>query len=418
MPRSEHEDRLLGALLNDSALLDAGRVSAELFQCKDAREVFAVMAGLRNVGRPVNRETVLLEIGDKVPLLYLSDLSGMATGANAEYYLDRLVEVAQKRELHRLSLWLAEAMKEKPPVDVLDGLEAELATMRRQVVDTGDIDLRATLFELVETVERRIRDKANGPSGISTGLHELDSLLGGLQPGAVYILAARTSVGKTALALSMADYQVRAGIPVAFCSLEMSGLQLVERLVSMRSNVPVGRMKYGVLRNGDMGAILTAANTFNGGMRILDKPGLTLRGLKVWAHGAVGKGDRALYVDYLGLLDVSDDERPRWEAMGQVSRTIKNLARELRVPIVAMVQLNRLAAAEGEPELHHLRDSGSLEQDSDVVLLLHRTDPKETDKTIQHAALRIAKNRSGPTGRITLRFDRSTTHFADWSEEE
>ena len=290
--------------------------------------------------------------------------------------------------------------------------------MRRTVVDTGDIDVRTTLHELVSTIEQRIHDKVNGPSGIPSGLHELDVLLGGLQPGAVYILAARTSVGKTALALSMADHQVRAGIPVGFASLEMSGLQLVERLVSMRSAVPVGRMKYGVLRNGDMGAILSAAGTFNGGMRILDKPGLTLGGLKVWAHGAVGKGDRALYVDYLGLLDVSEDERPRWEAMGQVSRTIKNLARELRVPIVAMVQLNRLAAAEAEPELHHLRDSGSLEQDSDVVLLLHRTDPKEMDKTIQHASLRIAKNRSGPTGRVTLRFDRSTTHFSDWREGE
>ena len=375
------------------------------------------MAGLRNVGRPVNRETLLLEIGDRVPILYLSDLSEMATGANAEYYLDHLVEDAQKREIQRVALWLTEAAENgKAPADILESLEAELAGIRRKVVDTGDVDVRATMHELIETVEQRIRDKASGPSGVPTGLRELDSLLGGLQPGAVYILAARTSVGKTAFALSMADHQVRAGIPVGFATLEMSALQLVERLVSMRSDVPVGRMKYGCLRGGDMGAIMDAAGSYTGGLRILDKPGLTLRGLKAWAHGAVGKGDRALYVDYLGLLDISDDDRPRWEAMGQVSRTIKNLARELRVPIVALVQLNRLAASEGEPELHHLRDSGALEQDADVVLLLHRAEPKETDGTRMHANLRIAKNRSGPTGRVELLFDKPTTRFEDWKE--
>ena len=415
--RNEHEDRLLGALLNDSALLEAERVSADLFQNEHAREVFRTMAGLREAGRPVNRETLLVEIGERVPYSYLADLSGMATGANAEFYLEHLVEDAQKRELRRIASWLTETSANgKAPADILDSLEAELAKVRRSVVDTGDVDVRATMHELVETVERRIRDKASGPSGIPTGLHELDSLLGGLQAGAVYILAARTSVGKTALALSMADYQVRAGIPVAFCSLEMSALQLVERLVSMRSSVPVGRMKYGSLRDGDMGAILSAAGSYTGGMRILDKPGLTLRGLKAWAHGAVGKGDRVLYVDYLGLLDISDDDRPRWEAMGQVSRTIKSLARELRVPIVALCQLNRMAAAEGEPELHHLRDSGSIEQDSDVVLLLHRAEPKDTDGATMHANLRIAKNRSGPTGRVQLLFDRPTTHFEDWRE--
>lgn len=411
--RNEHEDRLLGALLNDAALLDAGRVSADLFQNADAREVFRTMAGLRDAGRPVNRETLFLEIGERVHYSYLSDLSGIASGANAEYYLEHLVESTQKRELRRLGLWLTEASENgKAPAEVLDTLEAELATMRRKTVDTMDVDVRATMHQLIETVEQRIKDKASEPSGIPTGFHELDSLLGGLQAGAVYIIAARTSIGKTALALTMADYQVRAGIPVGFASLEMSALQLVERLVSMRSKVPVGRMKYGVLRDGDMGAILEAAGTFTGGMRILDKPGLTLRGLKAWAHGAVGKGDRVLYVDYLGLLDISDDDRPRWEAMGQVSRAIKNLARELRVPIIALVQLNRLAAAEGVPELHHLRDSGAFEQDADVVLLLHRAESKETER---HANLRIAKNRSGPTGRVELLFEKSTTHFEDWT---
>ena len=356
-------------------------------------------------GRPVNRETVLLEIGERVPLLYLADLSGMCTGANAEYYLQRLTAKAQYRELKRISAEVIAALESgKPPDEILDGLEISLSTMRKKTVDTCDVDMRATLHRLVETVEARIRDKASGPSGIPTGLTELDNYLGGLQPGSSYLIGARSSVGKTSLALTMADYQVRVGVPIGFASLEMSGLQVVERLVSMRSKVPVARMKFGLLRDGDMGAILSAAGTFNGGMRIFDKPGLTLRGLRAWAHGAVGKGDRVLYIDYLGLLDISDDERPRWEVMGQVSRTIKGLARELCVPVVSLVQLNRLAAAEGEPELHHLRDSGSLEQDADVVLLLHRPEPKPTDGTAVHANLKIAKNRGGPTGKSSIAF--------------
>ncbi|MGO9409624.1 MAG: replicative DNA helicase [Spirochaetia bacterium] len=415
--RNEHEDRLLGALLIDSAFLDAGRVSVDLFQNTDAQEVFRTMTALREVGRPVNLETVSVEVGSRVRQSYLAELSSMPTAANAQFYLDHLIETAQKREINRLALWLADVSRNgKTSGEILDSLETQLAGIRRKIVDTGDVDVHATMHELIDIVEQRIKDKADGPSGVPTGFHELDILLGGLQPGAVYILAARTSVGKTALALSIADYQVRAGIPVGFATMEMSALQLVERLVSIRSSVPVGRMKYGALRDGDMGAILKAAGSYTAGLRILDKPGLTLRGLKAWGHGAVGKGDRALYVDYLGLLDVSNDDRPRWEAMGQVSRTIKNLARELRVPVVALVQLNRLAASEGEPELHHLRDSGAFEQDADVVLLLHRTEPKETDGSRMHAHLRVAKNRSGPTGRVTLLFDRPTTHFADWQE--
>jgi replicative DNA helicase len=365
----------------------------------------------------VNGETVLLEIGERVPFPYLADLSGMASGANTEYYLDYLVEEAHRRELRRLSLWLTEASSNgKPPSEVIESLEAQIAAVRRKTVDTADVDVSATLHQLVETMEQRVLSKATGPCGVPTGLRELDTILGGLKPGVVYILAARTSVGKTALTRSMADHRVRKGIPVGFCSLEMFALQLVERLVSMRSNVPVSRMKYGALRDGDMVVILDAAGTFMGGMRILDKPGLSLRGLRAWAHGAAGKGDRVLFVDYIGLLDISDDDRPRWEVMGQVSRTIKGLARELRMPIVALCQLNRMVASDGgDPELHHLRDSGSLEQDADVVLLLHRADPKETDGATMHANLKTAKNRSGPTGRIDLMFHRSICQFQEAS---
>ena len=160
--------------MNDCALLDAGRVSVDLFRNTDAREVFRTMAGLREVGRPVNRET-LLEIGERVPFSYLADLSEMATGANAEFYLDHLVEDAQKREIQRVALWLTEAAENGEAPGTSWNPLRRTCRVRCSVVDTGDVDVRATMHELITTVEQRIRDKANGPSGIPTGLRELDT---------------------------------------------------------------------------------------------------------------------------------------------------------------------------------------------------------------------------------------------------
>lgn len=418
MARSEAETSMLGGLLLDASLVAAGRVTVDLFQDGEAREMFRAIEGLVNAGRPVNGETVAAEVEGKVKSSTMVSVSGCATAANIEWYLERLTADRKRRELRSLSLWLQDATERgASPDEMEEGLEARLGALRRTVVDTHDVDVHETLHSIVATLEDRRRNGVTGPSGIRTGLTELDARLGGLQPGESYLLAARTSKGKSALAMTIADGVLRQKIPVAFCSLEMSAKEIMERWLAIRSGVPMSRMRNGTLLDQDWHHVMEAAGSFNGNLKLLDQPVLSPRGLRAWAHGVVAKGARLVVVDYLGLLDVGGDPRPRWESMGDVSRLVKQLARELHVPLLSLVQINRMGGQDAEPDLATLRDSGSFEQDADVVMLLHQADPKDCGAIVR-AVVNVAKNRNGPIGRIHLAFDRSCTRFTDWREDE
>jgi replicative DNA helicase len=266
---------------------------------------------------------------------------------------------------------------------------------------------------VIDRAERRMCEAAEGPSGIPSGFSALDRLTGGFQPADLVLVAARTSVGKSSLALSFIERQIARGYGVALASLETPALQVWERLLSMRSGVSTGRLRFGHLNAEDFRAFVEAAGGLSEcALRVLDRPDVSLPALRAWACGEVGRGARIVYVDYAGLLSGGDGRAPRWERMADVSRGLKGIARELNVPLVAIVQLNREAADAREPGLHNIRDSGAFEQDADLVLLLLRAD-KQTPEELVPAQLRIAKHRNGPTGRVELVFRRSLTRFEE-----
>lgn len=330
-----------------------------------------------------------------------------------DWYLEKLRESLANRTLRGIKFLLdGDLERGKPSQEVLADLEGRIFTLRSATVDAAEVNPTETLQKIVALAEKRAA--GDGPLGVTTGFPSLDAATGGFLPESLYLIAARTSVGKTALALSMTDHQVRKDIPVGYASLEMSGTQVYGRLLGARSGVSSSKLRYGRLAEEDFTMLLMSAGPLRDSpLMVLDRPGLSLRTFAAWAHAAVGRGARVLYLDYVGLLSTEGD-KPRWERMAEVSAGLKGLARKLKVPVVALVQLNRAAAeSDGPPGLHQLRDSGALEQDADVVILLVRTEGKDDDGDTVPGKLYVEKNRDGPKARVLLTFHRPTCVFKE-----
>ncbi len=299
-------------------------------------------------------------------------------------------------------------------------------------------DLLQQQIELIEQAEGR------GISGMATGFDDLDKLLSGLQPGEMLILAARPSMGKTALALNLAEQVAFGGctpwspskgakhVPVGIFSLEMSRGSLAQRLLSARSGIDAHKLRTGSLTMDEWQKLSDAAGElYEVPIYIDDTPGMTVLNLRARARRMVAKhGVRVIFVDYLQLLTAPGAAREsRQVEVSTISRQIKALARELHIPVVTLAQLNRGAEQRerNRPRMSDLRESGSIEQDADVVMLLHReayyhkddedwTNDPANEELLHMSEVIIAKQRNGPTGVVKLTWDDTTTRFKnyDW----
>lgn len=416
----EYERCLLGAAFLDPSLADSERIPVEYFQDKHNRQTWEAMLALRAAGGAIDLLTVHAALsesfnGDGPPADYLSNLTNITpTAANAAFYVDKLREAARMREILRLAAEIQHGAKRgKESEDLVAALEAGILSIRKQADRSATVRPMEALQELIAAAEKRVKEGLTGPTGVSTGFPLLDGMTGGFQPGDLVLVSARTSIGKSALALSFIKNQLQAGQRVALASLEMSAVQVWQRLVAMHSLITTGKLRFGHLGLDDIKKLVeTASELSASGLFINDRCDMTVEGLRSWAMQMVGEGCGILYVDYLGLLRGSDPAAPRWEQMLAVSRGLKAMARELKIPVVALVQLNREAAKDREPGLHNLRDSGALEQDADVVMILTRTE-KECTEDVVPARLLLQKQRSGPTGKIDLIFRRSLTQFSE-----
>ena len=261
-------------------------------------------------------------------------------------------------------------------------------------------------------------------TGVATGFVELDEMTSGLQSGEMVILAARPSMGKTALALNLAENIAMDGRPVAIFSLEMSRQQLVQRLLCSRGQIDGQRFRRNLLRQDDYQRLMVACNDLaSAPILIDDTPGLTLLQLRSKARRMKEKsGLEAIVIDYLQLMSAGGRVESRQLEVSEISRGIKAMARELEVPVVCLSQLNRAAEQrEGHrPRMSDLRESGSIEQDADVVAMLHReeyyhrSDPEWAEQNpdrVGVAELIITKQRNGPTGTVELAWDAGSTRF-------
>jgi replicative DNA helicase len=431
----EAEMAVLGAMMlsPDAIGLCVQVLDADCFYRGEHRALFRCLVDLYDQDRPVDLVTMkealaqrgdLEDVGGDDYLVTLADAT--PTVANAEYYAKVVKEKALLRGLiDAAAEIIRDAHTLGDPVDnVLDRCEQRIfEVVERKIVGQAS-DIRSILTEVMQKIELV---GGSGITGLATGFMDLDDKTRGLQPNELIVLAARPSVGKSALALNIAEHvSVDLRRAVAFFSLEMSKEELVLRLVSSRAEVDGQKLRKGQLaaRDGqhvvqDVLPVLEKAPLY-----IDDTPGLRVIDLRAKARRLLARHDiELIIVDYLQLMS-SPGAESRQVEVANISRGLKALARELHVPVLAVAQLRRESEEHRRPRLSDLRESGAIEQDADVVLLLHRESMRHSPGTQEHAQhagtaeLIIAKQRNGPTDMLRLTWQREYTRFRTWSPRE
>lgn len=396
------------------------RVVVELFEKNTPMDPLVIASSLKS-------QNQLDAVGG---LDYLSEiLNSVPTSAHAEYYANIVKEKAMLRSLIVACTQTLRDVYESGETasDVLDRGEKRIFDIAQQKVSNQAVPLTDALHETFAILDR---NQGEHLTGLPTGFVELDNLTSGLQKGEMLILAARPSVGKTALAMNLAEYvAVDQQRPVVVFSLEMSKQQLAQRMLCSRSGVDGHRLRRGMLSSQDRQALAMAVGQLSGGkMFIDDSPGLTLMDLRTKCRRLkLQHGIDLVVIDYLQLMEAPREEN-RQQQIASISRGIKALARELNVPVICLSQLNRASESEQRlPRTSDLRESGSIEQDADVVMLLHREsvmhrgDQEWADANpdkLNTADLIIAKQRNGPCDTVKLTFLSGSTRFVNWTPSQ
>ena len=415
---------LLASMMLDKDMIGqvVSLVDRDSFYQADHQIIFDVLLKLYEQNRPVDavilreelsKRGLLDEIGGTA---YLAQILGtVPSAAHGAHYASIVREKAMLRSLISASneiLREAYAPHEKAEI-VLDRAEKKIFDIAEKKI-TNSIsslgDIAMEVYEMLETKGRR---------GIETGYFELDDMLNGLQPGEMIIVAARPSMGKTAFAMNIIEHvAANTQLSCAVFSLEMSKQQLAQRLMCSRAQIDAHKVRKGLLQREEYHHLAMTVNELaKSPIFVDDSPGLTILDLRAKARRLKRQHDiKCIMIDYMQLMDNPGVES-RQQQISEISRGIKAVARDLEVPVIALSQLNR--ASEGRdghrPRMSDLRESGSIEQDADVVMLLHREDyyrMSEPDFVPDNIAeVIIAKQRNGPTGTVKLTFDNRTTTF-------
>jgi replicative DNA helicase len=421
----EAEQSVLGAILIDKdAIIGVSEIlSAPDFYNEVNGIIYDAMLTLSEQREPIDLLTLTAQLKKskklkKVDSSYLTDLVDLVpTAANVKIYAQIVKENATKRNLISAGVEVAElGYSETAEVkEILDKAEASIFSISQSHIKKGFIPIRATLTESFDRIDE-LHKKGAGFRGVQTGFTDLDNLLSGLQKSNLIILAARPGQGKTALVLNMAQHiGVREKLPVGIFSLEMSKEELVDRLLVAQADVDAWRLKTGRLSEEDFSKLSEAMGQLaESPIFIDDTPGLSLTEMRSKARRLQIEHNLSLIiVDYLQLVDPGKRYDNRVQEVSMVSQALKNLARELNVPVLSASQLNRSVEHRGEkkPQLADLRESGAIEQDADVVMFIYRPDSEVSGPMIPTKLL-IAKHRNGPTGEIDLLFQGNRIRFS------
>lgn len=411
----EAERAVLGALLlNWGAMGDViGKLRPERFYSLQNQVIFEALTELfsHNIQGDtltlvdqLRKNNKLEQAGGTAYIASLTDT--VPSSANIEYYADIVLDRATRRDLIKISSELKAESFElgRESTALLDTAEQRIFALAERNETTVIHDARNIMIKEIEIIDARYNSK-NQFTGIPTGFGKLDSYTSGFQNSELIIIGARPSIGKTALALSMMqNIALEKHIPCGFFSLEMPYESIGMRILSQESRVPMHKMRSGMLKYEDVKKIQDAAGRwFEAPLYTVDTPNMKLLELRAMARRMVKNHKvKIIFIDYIGLITTENPNAPVYDQMSEVSKSLKALARELEIPIVALCQVAR--AAEGEPpNLAQLRGSGSIEQDADVVMFLHRERLKE-ETPVQEATLILAKQRNGATGDIKISF--------------
>lgn len=410
----EAEESVLGAMLldKDAVIAVAEFLLPEDFYDERLKEVYQACLELYEDRTPIDVLTVTEKLKKRKVLKdvggssYLADLANkVPTAAHVEHYGKIVKDSATKRALMSAASKLVDISMDEGlgAMELLDAAESQIFSLSQKSLSNAFTSVKDTLAESFDRLDE-LHKQGEGIRGVATGFSDLDDALAGMQKSNLLILAARPGVGKTSLALNIAEnVAVKNKRPLGFFSLEMSREELVDRLLVAEADIDAWKLKTGKLSADDFTKLSNAMGELaEAPLYIDDTPALSILEMRTKARRLqVEHGLDLLVVDYLQLARSRNLEN-RVQEVSEISQGLKNLARELKIPVVALSQLSRAVETRGgkKPQLADLRESGSIEQDADVVMFLWRED----DDNPENIMLDIAKHRNGPLRSIPLRF--------------
>ncbi len=425
------EKGVLGSILLFNDYLDevADIVHADHFYLDAHQRIYKAIMRLRDakvygfdpvtVSEALEKANELREVGGDE---YLHEIiASVPYAAHGKYYAEI---VRQKWLQRRLITTCGDILREcyeetKDTSELLSHAEEQLFQIIQYQTSASKLDLKDILIDTFDRIWERMQ-RQGAISGLTTGFRDLDMKTNGLQPTELIVLAARPSMGKTALVVNLAEgvaEHSKAG--VLLFSLEQSKLELAERFLCIRAKLQVQRIRKGDLTDAERDVLLQASGELSEmPLFIDDQPGRNMAQIGAISRRLKRRSNIGLVIiDYLQLIEPEDKRNPREQQIAQITRRLKFLAKELHVPVIALSQLNRAVDARPDkrPKLSDLRESGAIEQDADIVMFLHRPDVYDPEDRPNEADVIIAKNRSGPTDTVTLTFNKSSMRFENFS---
>lgn len=433
----EAEKAVISAMILDKEAIEKTIEVLDVndFYIETHKEIYLAIVHLYDKGEAADLITITEYLTNKGLIekvggaVYLSEITRvLASTANVEYYLKIIKDKAELRNLILSSIeTVEEAYEAKEDVaDIVDRAENRIFIVHDKRIKSGLTPIKGHVSKTVDFLENIFKNK-NHVTGVPTNFIDLDKITGGFQKSDLIIVAARPSVGKTALILNMAEgIAINNKQSVAIFSIEMSKIQLCQRFLCSFARVDSHRARTGQLDPKDFSHISGAAsNLMTTNIFIDDSSHLTVLEMKAKARRMKSRYNLdIIFIDYLQLIASPAHKKSenRQNEIATISRSLKQLARELDVPVVAAAQLNRAVESRQDkrPLLSDLRDSGAIEQDADVILFLHREDyyQKDNAEVSGKAELIIAKQRNGPTGIVNLRFRKEYTRFENYISEK
>jgi replicative DNA helicase len=429
----EAERGVLGSILllpivcDDVALI----LRAEDFYDEANRRIYTHLREMHDEGRRIDTMLLVERLRSQGEFelvggaAYLAEVvQSVPTAANATYYAEIVKNKATLRSLiYSSTEILRDAYDESvDPREMLASAEQKIFAILDDRGAGAVSNIRDILQEAMVRIDARMKNE-HTIGGVETGFRDFDTMTGGLHESELIILAARPSMGKTALALNIAEHcSMQAGAGTLFVSLEMSSVELADRMLCSLAEVNGQRLRNGTISNDDRRRLVEkAAEMSQAPLYVDDSPSRTVTEIAAAARRLKRKSGLGLIViDYLQLIEPDNSRDPRQEQVAKIARRLKGMARELKVPVLCLAQLNRQAevSRDNRPRLSHLRESGAIEQDADVVMFIHReeyyqTNEEDRAKVAGQADLIVAKQRNGPVGDVKLAWHKDVTRFRD-----
>ncbi|MCB6827992.1 replicative DNA helicase [Megamonas funiformis] len=429
----EAEEAVLGSILiNQETIYEVSELlDIEDFYRKNHRTIFKAMLNLSTSKKAIdiitltNYLTHISKLEEVGGIVFVTSLANkVPSTANLKHYINIVKEKSMLRNIiniaeHMESMSYDNEQLDTPEV-ILDKTEQMISRLTKKMIVTKVDNIQGQTLKAYMDIENIINHK-DELLGLETGLYDLDNFLQGLKNSDFMILAARPSMGKTAFALNIASHlSIKKDTPVVFFSLEMSSNQLIHRIFSSRGLIPLFNLKSGNLDDAHTQKLIKVSNKLSQSKLLINDEISNLMSLRSIARKLKRENDiKLIIIDYLQLLEGTRRENRNLE-ISEISRSLKILAKELDIPIIALSQLSRSVESRQvkKPMLSDLRESGSLEQDADIVMFLYREDyynPETENKNITDVI--IAKNRNGPTGTIPVYFHKEYVRFQDLAKD-